>query len=835
MSAVQSMKVRTQLGLGFGIVIVLMLITGVIALTQLSTLNDKIESIINDRYPKTVIANKIKDNLNQLAIINRNLLLLNDQQKIDGGLKIIAGLRSDNTAEYKKLEETVKLEKGIAILKDAAEKRDIFSKNLERYLVLIKDPNKKEAAQALLMTDLRDANLNYQNSVSLLTQFQSDLMTQEGKQAATLVESARNLITMLSIVALLITSFVAWFIVRTLMKQLGGEPSQAAAVALAVSQGDMSNAIKLHEGDASSVMFAMQQMQEAIKRFVAEQNHMAEQHAQGWISSQMDAAKFNGSFAVMAKEANALVNSHIEVQNQIVDVIKEYSRGNFTPNMPQLPGDKAKITTALQNVKSALLSISSDVKLLAESGSRGDFSQRADAKKYEFMFQEMIQNLNQLTETCDVGFNDVLRVSNALAAGDLTQTINKDYPGLFGQTKNGVNATVVALKKIVAEIEHTVEAAANKGDFSVKINLGDKQGYTLRLSELLNQLSTVTDTGLRDVMRVANALANGDLTKTITQDYPGLFGETKQGVNATVENLQRLVSEIQYSGASINTAAKEISQGNADLSRRTEAQAASLEETASSMEELTSTVKQNAENAVVASQLARSSSEVASKGGAVVGKVVETMSSINDASRKIVDIISVIDGIAFQTNILALNAAVEAARAGEQGRGFAVVASEVRNLAQRSASAAKEIKTLIGDSVNQVEGGTKLVAEAGDTMLEIESSIQRVTDIMSEISAASAEQSAGIAQVNQAIMQMDEVTQQNAALVEQASAAAESLEEQAQSLADSVSIFKLNHSPQISIVKAAPTQQISKAIIMHTSNKTKIAGQLSQLGRDKNE
>lgn len=225
----------------------------------------------------------------------------------------------------------------------------------------------------------------------------------------------------------------------------------------------------------------------------------------------------------------------------------------------------------------------------------------------------------------------------------------------------------------------------------------------------------------------------------------------------------------------------------------------------------------------------------------VVGKVVDTMSSINEASRKIVDIISVIDGIAFQTNILALNAAVEAARAGEQGRGFAVVASEVRNLAQRSASAAKEIKTLIGDSVNQVEGGTKLVAEAGTTMTEIESSIQRVTDIMSEISAASAEQSAGIAQVNQAIIQMDEVTQQNAALVEQASAAAESLEEQAQSLAESVSVFKLNHAPQIAMVKASPAPHTSKPNVIRranatpANNKAKAVGKLSQLGRDNNE
>jgi methyl-accepting chemotaxis protein len=239
-------------------------------------------------------------------------------------------------------------------------------------------------------------------------------------------------------------------------------------------------------------------------------------------------------------------------------------------------------------------------------------------------------------------------------------------------------------------------------------------------------------------------------------------------------------------------ASKEIASGNADLSSRTEEQASSLEETASSMEELTSTVKQNAENAKQANQLAAGASEVAVKGGTVVGQVVTTMSSINESSKKIVDIISVIDGIAFQTNILALNAAVEAARAGEQGRGFAVVATEVRTLAQRSAAAAKEIKELIGDSVEKVGAGTKLVDEAGKTMEEIVSSVKRVTDIMAEITAASQEQSAGIEQVNTAITQMDEVTQQNAALVEEAAAAAESMEEQAGNLATAVAIFKLS-------------------------------------------
>ena len=288
------------------------------------------------------------------------------------------------------------------------------------------------------------------------------------------------------------------------------------------------------------------------------------------------------------------------------------------------------------------------------------------------------------------------------------------------------------------------------------------------------------------------ALAKGDLTHAIKGDYQGLFRQLQNDTNTTVERLKEIVANIKESTDAINTAAREIASGNANLSSRTEQQAASLE-TASSMEEITSTVRQNAENAKKANSGDRRvrHRRARRQGGR---RRVATMNEINDSARKIVDIISVIDGIAFQTNILALNAAVEAARAGEQGRGFAVVASEVRNLAQRSAAAAKEIKGLIGNSVSKVESGSKLVDEAGSTMDEIVISIRRVADIMSDISAASIEQSSGIEQVNLAVTQMDENTQKNAALVEQAAAAAESLEEQARYLDDAVQVFKLSDS-----------------------------------------
>jgi methyl-accepting chemotaxis protein len=323
---------------------------------------------------------------------------------------------------------------------------------------------------------------------------------------------------------------------------------------------------------------------------------------------------------------------------------------------------------------------------------------------------------------------------------------------------------------------------------------------------------------INEAVALANAVASGDLTSKIESKTNDETGKLLQALKSMNDNLIKLVGDVRSSADSITTGAGEIAAGNADLSQRTEEQASSLEETAASMEELTSTVKQNAENAKQANQLAKGASEVAIKGGEVVGQVVGTMSSINDSSRKIVDIISEIDGIAFQTNILALNAAVEAARAGEQGRGFAVVAAEVRNLAQRSAAAAKEIKTLIGDSVSKVEDGTKLVDEAGKTMEEIVNAVKRVTDIMSEISAASNEQSTGIEQVNQAVMQMDEVTQQNAALVEEAAAAAESVEEQAQNLTAAVGIFKLDSSytvQQQTRRVAAPVQHASKPAEKH--------------------
>jgi methyl-accepting chemotaxis protein len=300
---------------------------------------------------------------------------------------------------------------------------------------------------------------------------------------------------------------------------------------------------------------------------------------------------------------------------------------------------------------------------------------------------------------------------------------------------------------------------------------------------------------LGEAVQLADKVAHGQLNNRIDVRGQDEIGQLLQSLHEMQANLSRLVLRVRQGSEGVATASAEIAQGNHDLSARTEQQASALEETAASMEELGSTVKQNADSARQANQLALNASSVAVQGGQVVNQVVETMKGINESSRKISDIISVIDGIAFQTNILALNAAVEAARAGEQGRGFAVVASEVRSLAQRSAEAAKEIKQLIGTSVERVEHGTALVDQAGSTMTEVVDSIQRVTDIVGEISAASSEQSSGVSQVGEAVQQMDQATQQNAALVEEMAAAASSLKAQAQDLVQVVAAFQVDEEP----------------------------------------
>jgi len=542
------------------------------------------------------------------------------------------------------------------------------------------------------------AYLEHRAAVDDLVKVATDNSTKLEQEAAEAVQVKSVLVVVLMILALAVGLGAAWLIIRAIMRQLGGEPAYAAEIANAMAQGELKE-IELKAGDSQSVLAAMKNMVDMFKGFVAAQGENAKQHEAGMLDHQIPAAQFPGVYGEMAKSINVLVQSHIAVKMKVVEVVKRYALGDLSVDMDRLPGQKARITEAMDGVKASMKAVNAQIKALVDAAVAGNFKARGEADKFQYEFKEMIEGLNRLMEVSDVGLGEVSRILDALAKGDLTQRIDGNYQGTFGKLQGDSNTTVARLQEVVGRIKEATEA--------------------------------------------------------------------------------------------IDTAAKEIAAGNQDLSSRTEEQASSLEETASSMEELNATVKQNAENAKQANELAKKSNDAVSRGGEAVKRVVTTMGDIQDSSKKIADIIGVIDSIAFQTNILALNAAVEAARAGEQGRGFAVVATEVRNLAQRSATAAKEIKQLIAESVDKVDGGAKLVNQAGTAMDEVVTSFQQVANLVTEISGASREQSSGIEQVTQAVSQMDEVTQQNAALVEEAAAAAESLEEQARGLVQAVAMFKL--------------------------------------------
>ncbi len=477
---------------------------------------------------------------------------------------------------------------------------------------------------------------------------------------------------------------------------------------------------------------------------------------------------------------------HIEaIANRIAGGSLEMEKQDSSVSATGIYAAMITMQTSLSTV------IEKDIQSVVDSAREGDLSDRVSLEGKQGFYAKLSSGVNDLVEVSEKVIDDTVRVFGALAQGDLSQQIESDYKGSFDQLKQDANATIEKIKEVIEGDIQSLVDAARAGDLSQRIDLSDKSGFFESLSSGINELVSTVDRVFVDVSDTMASMAEGDLTNPIDRAYQGSFDEVKQNINKSLQNLEQTVSRLRESGDLISTGSEEISAGNNNLSARTEQQASSLEETASSMEELTSTVSNNADNAQQANQLASSARQTAQTGGDVVAQAATAMDAIKDSSRKISEIISVIDEIAFQTNLLALNASVEAARAGEQGRGFAVVATEVRNLAGRSATAAKEIKELINDSVDKVDAGSSLVTQSGENLSDIVDSVKKVSDIVSEIAAASQEQTAGIGQVNQAVSSMDEVTQQNAALAEETSAAAASMTEKAQEMMQLMDFFTI--------------------------------------------
>jgi methyl-accepting chemotaxis protein len=492
------------------------------------------------------------------------------------------------------------------------------------------------------------------------------------------------------------------------------------------------------------------------------------------------------AFISIAKVTKAIVAPLDLMKNTLIEVNKT---GDYSKKLNYQSNDEiGETAVAFNSMMTTLQEALANVNKVMSAIAHGEFNVGVEVNvngDLQKLKESVNETMAQLRITM-LALNDVM---NSLYNADFANVIVANAKGNYKQILDKAISSQNALQIMLSDIGQVMENVA-AGDLNHRVS-AEGRGELLTLKENINSTLNSLDC-LNEIGRIANSLAQGDLTQSVSTNYPGVFGQVTNSMNNTVERLKLLISEVHEAAETIGTAAKEIAAGNNDLSHRTEEQATSLEQTSASMQELTGTVSQNNTHAEDANKMANDAAIVATQGVNAVNSVVITMNEINDSSHRIIDIISVIDDIAFQTNILALNAAVEAARAGDSGKGFAVVAVEVRNLAQRAANAADEIKRLIGDSVDRVSGGSKQVAAAGKTMEEIVASIRGVSKMINEITTASEEQTAGINQVNQAILQMDDVTQQNAALVEQAAAAAESLEEQTRDLTRSLRNFRVS-------------------------------------------
>ncbi|MBV6807017.1 methyl-accepting chemotaxis protein [Xanthomonas euvesicatoria] len=678
---------------------VLILLSGFIAFIGyrgLTSARALVDALVHQNMTKIRLSNDMMNANYVIAAELRNVVLPTSNEDNLKFIESIKQARADYAKAHDALYAIPSSPQGIGI-RTEIDRLGQPVRDLNNQVVDLVMSGHSDQALPLMLTQAAPAMQKWQDKIGENIALQDKLASEAAEVALHSMDDSRKLLVGGSLMVVLLSGTLGLLITRSLTRPL----SRATQAAEAIAEGRLDNAVHSDASDETGrLLRAMDKMQSQVRNLITAQLDMAKRHDAGQVSFRMDAGVFPGDYGRMAGDTNALVDSHIQVTARLAQIMGRYAIGDLSDDMDALPGEQAKLTETMAQVKHNLAAMNRQIKQLAQAAAAGDFSARGDAAQFQYDFRIMVESLNQLMATADGSLQALSGMLQAIAAGDLTARMDGQFQGVFAQMRDDANATVTQLAGIVGHI--------------------------------------------------------------------------------------------QTSAVSINAAASEIAAGNNDLSQRTEQQAANLEETAASMEELTSTVKQNAEGARQANQLAIGAASVASQGGEVVGKVVDTMAGIQASSKKIADIISVIDGIAFQTNILALNAAVEAARAGEQGRGFAVVASEVRTLAQRSAAAAKEIKDLIGDSVQRVTDGSLLVDQAGRTMADIVSSVQRVTDIMGEISAASQEQSAGIEQVNLTVTQMDEATQQNAALVEEATAAARAMEEQAQQLTEAVAVFKVD-------------------------------------------
>ncbi|OUS31136.1 hypothetical protein A9Q99_04800 [Gammaproteobacteria bacterium 45_16_T64] len=580
---------------------------------------------------------------------------------------------------------------------------------------------------------------------------------------------------------------------NALMSKTNSSVEDVLRVLTAIAAGDLSQSITAeYEGSFGELKKKVNHTVQELTTVMNEISDLVDSANRGDFSSVIDLSDKQGFLKSLSDNLNTLMDTTGDSIRDVLRVLTAIAEGDLSQSIDaHYQGTYADLKDNVNHTVEELTTVMNEIGLLVDAANRGDFTTTIELKEKRGFLRSLSSDLNRLMVTTSGGLEDVLKVLSAIAEGDLTQTISTEYSGTFGLLKSNANHTVSQLTVVMNEISELVEQG-NRGNFESSICMEGKSGFFNALSENLNTLVSTTNNGLNDILRVLASMADGDFTESISENYEGIFAQMKENANSTLMQLTRVVSDIRRSAESVDMSAERISNSNVELNQHTEDQTVSLSDAAEYMMEMTDSIRQSEKIVIDASSLAIEGKEIAQLGGGAANRAVDAMDEIRKVTKGIADITGVIDGIAFQTNLLALNAAVEAARAGEQGRGFAVVASEVRNLAQRSADAAKEIQSLISNSVRKVEEGTVLVGESGEALSKIIHAVGEMANKIEEISVSSERQSKGIADVTGSVDHLGKITQKNAALVDESTATGVEMTGQSRSMLDAMSFFRIN-------------------------------------------
>ncbi|MBB1075023.1 MCP four helix bundle domain-containing protein [Rhodoferax sp. 4810] len=812
-----NMKIGVRLAIGFAVTLLLLAVIAVISVTRLAALNTEIENIVTDKYPKAIQAIDIVRAMNQVAQINRNLLLVTDPAEVQKQIARQVEQRKIISDNVDKLDKSITSDEGKKLLESMKDSRALFVTALDKYLGMVQR-NDRESALGMLYGEMRPVTEAYLGSIRKLIDFQDDLMVKAGKDADALADSSESMLITLAIVAAVLAILVGWIITRSITSPT----NKMVAAADKMAAGDFDIKIDVNSKDELGMLArSFSTMQAAVQAMMADAAMLSKAAVEGKLATRADASKHQGDFQKIVSGVNGTLDAVIGPLNVTAKYVDDISKGVIPPVITDnYNGDFNLIKGNLNNVVKMMSDLLAQTDIIIKGAANGELEKRANADMFVGGWNKLVVGVNETVTNIVNPLNVTANYVERISKGDMPPKIVTVYSGDYNIIKNNLNALIDAtnaqaaaaqaiskgdltavvnvrsegdvLAKALIDVIKAVNAlvadgmllakATVDGDLSVRADAAKHQGDFRKVVEGLNQVMVAVNTPVQELREVLGALEGGDLTVSMKKNYAGTWDELKSAMTNMQKKLVEVVTDVNSGAQALASASEEVSATAQSLSQAASEQAAGVEETSASIEQMTSSIAQNTENAKITDGMASKAAKDAADGGEAVNATVEAMKQI---AKKI----GIIDDIAAQTNLLALNAAIEAARAGEHGKGFAVVAAEVRKLAERSQVAAQEIGEVASSSVGLAEKAGKLLAE-------IVPNIRKTSDLVQEITAASTEQSSGVGQINSAVSQLNTTTQQNASSSEELAATSEEMSSQAEQLQQTMSFFKLDSALQ---------------------------------------